>query len=65
AKGKEFRIDRMMVNTKNKEILIIDYKTGAHYEEEQLDKYEEIIEKLAVVKKDKYSVKTKFVEVRI
>jgi hypothetical protein len=63
--GKEFRIDRMMVNTKNKEILIIDYKTGAHYEEEQLDKYKEIIENLAVVKKDKYSVKTKFVEVRI
>ncbi|MCK4655025.1 MAG: UvrD-helicase domain-containing protein [Candidatus Cloacimonetes bacterium] len=65
AKGKEFRIDRLMVNTKNKEILIIDYKTGAHYEEEQLDKYEEIIEKLAVVKKDKYRVKTRFVEVRI
>jgi ATP-dependent exoDNAse (exonuclease V) beta subunit len=36
-KGKEFRIDRMMVNSKNKEILVIDYKTGAHYEEEQLD----------------------------
>jgi ATP-dependent exoDNAse (exonuclease V) beta subunit len=65
AKGKEFRIDRLMVNTKNKEILIIDYKTGAHYEDEQLDKYEEIIEKLAVVKKDKYRVKTRFVEVRI
>ena len=61
--GKEFRIDRMMVDTQNKEILIIDYKTGVHYEEEQLDKYKEIIEKLAVVKKDKYSVKTKFVEV--
>ncbi len=65
AKGREFRIDRMMVNSKNKEILVIDYKTGAHYEEEQLDKYKEIIEKLAVVKKDKYVVKTKFVEVRI
>jgi ATP-dependent exoDNAse (exonuclease V) beta subunit len=63
--GKESRIDRLMVNSKNKEILIIDYKTGAHYEEEQLDKYKEIIEKLAVVKKDKYSVKTKFMKVRI
>ncbi|MCD4795764.1 MAG: UvrD-helicase domain-containing protein, partial [Candidatus Cloacimonetes bacterium] len=41
--GKEFRIDRMMVNTQNKEILIIDYKTGTHYKEEQLDKYKEII----------------------
>ncbi len=65
AKGKEFRIDRMMVNSKNKEILIIDYKTGAHYEEEQLDKYKEIIENLDVVKKENYSVKTKFMEVRI
>jgi ATP-dependent exoDNAse (exonuclease V) beta subunit len=63
--GKEFRIDRMMVNSKSKEILIVDYKTSSHYEKEQLDKYKEIIEKLAVVKKDKYSVKTKFMEVRI
>lgn len=63
--GKEFRIDRMMVNSKNKEILIIDFKTGAHYEEEQLDIYKEILEKLAIVKNDKYSVKTRFVEVEI
>ncbi|MBC8415891.1 MAG: UvrD-helicase domain-containing protein [Candidatus Cloacimonetes bacterium] len=65
AKGKEFRIDRMMVNSRKKEILIIDYKTGAHYEEEQLDKYKEIIEKLPIVINKNYSVKTKFVEVRI
>lgn len=62
-RGKEFRIDRMMVNSKNKEILIIDYKTGAHYEDEQLDNYKKIIEKLAVVKKDKYIVNTRFMEV--
>ncbi len=61
--GKEFRIDRMMVNTRKKEILIIDYKTGEQYEKEQLDKYKVIVEELAVVKKDKYSVDVKFVEV--
>jgi ATP-dependent exoDNAse (exonuclease V) beta subunit len=63
--GKESRIDRLMVNSKSKEILIIDYKTGAHYEEEQLDKYKEIIKKLPVVKKANYKMEVKFVEVRI
>ena len=64
-KGKESRIDRLMINTSKKEILIIDYKTGSHYEQEQLDRYKEIIEKLLIVKKENYEVDKKFLEVKV
>ena len=64
-KGKESRIDRLMINTKEKKILILDYKTGRHFKQEQLDKYKEIIEKLPIVKRDNYSVETRFLEVRV
>jgi len=64
-KGKESRIDRLMINTSKKEILIIDYKTGSHYEQEQLDRYKEIIEKMLIVKKENYEVDKKFLEVKV
>ncbi|NQT64821.1 MAG: hypothetical protein HQ554_01435, partial [FCB group bacterium] len=64
-KGKESRIDRLMINTKEKKILLLDYKTGSQFEQEQLDKYKEIVEKLPVVKKDKYRVDVKFMEVDV
>lgn len=34
-----FRIDRLMLNTATKEAVIVDYKTGAISEKEQLDSY--------------------------
>ena len=64
-KGKESRIDRLMINTKENKIMIIDYKTGSHYKQEQLDRYKEIMEKLPIVKKENYIVDTKFLEVRV
>jgi hypothetical protein len=63
--NKESRIDRLMINTKEKKILILDYKTGIHFEQEQLDKYKEIVDKLPLVKKDKYRVDVKFIEVKV
>ncbi len=63
--NKEYRIDRLMIDTHNKEILIVDYKTGYKFDEEQLDRYKAIIEKLPVVVREKYRVETKFVEVRV
>ncbi len=62
--GKESRIDRLMINTKEKKLLIIDYKTGSYFEQEQLDRYKEIIEKLSVVKNENYRVDVKFLEVK-
>jgi len=63
--GKESRIDRLMLNTSEKKILILDYKTGSNYEEEQLDRYKAIIDKFPIVKKDNYSVEVKFIEVKV
>ncbi len=59
--GRESRIDRMMIDIENKLIKIIDYKTGSIHEKEQLDRYREIIEKLSMVKREKYRVDTEYV----
>ena len=40
---KLYRIDRLMIDNKTKEIYIVDYKTGT-YEEEQLKNYKELVE---------------------
>ncbi|MBM4403065.1 MAG: UvrD-helicase domain-containing protein [Candidatus Cloacimonetes bacterium] len=37
--GKEYRIDRLMVNTRDKIVWIVDFKTGRIAEPEQLDLY--------------------------
>jgi len=60
---REFRIDRLMINSSNKRILIVDYKTGSHHEQEQLDRYSQIVEKLPIVKNEDYRVDTKFLEI--
>jgi predicted nuclease of restriction endonuclease-like (RecB) superfamily len=61
--GREFRIDRLMINSTNKRILIVDFKTGSHYQQEQLDRYRQIVEKLPIVKRDDYRVDTEFLEI--
>ncbi len=63
--GKEYRIDRMMINTKRKEVIIIDYKTGGIHDKEQVNKYVEIIQEMPFVKANGYEVKGKFLEVII
>lgn len=56
---KKYRIDRLIIDEKNNEIIIIDYKTGQK-NEEQLENYKKIIE--SQVDK-KYLVKTKFINI--
>ena len=63
--GKEYRIDRMMINTKRKEVMIIDYKTGGIHNKEQVNHYVEIIKKLPFVKDNGYKVSGKFIEVKV
>jgi len=63
--GKEFRIDRLMIDTVTKEILIIDFKTGSNYEQKQLDRYRQIVEKLPIVKREMYQVEVKFLEMKV
>lgn len=60
---KLYRIDRLMIDNKTKEIYIVDYKTGT-YEEEQLKNYKELVEfELSRIKEKNYTVKTKYIEI--
>jgi ATP-dependent exoDNAse (exonuclease V) beta subunit len=54
--SQEYRIDRMMVDSKNKEIMIIDYKTGGIDDKEQVQHYIDIIKDLPFVKENNYHV---------
>ncbi|MBN2412953.1 UvrD-helicase domain-containing protein [candidate division KSB1 bacterium] len=61
--GKELRLDRLMIDQKNREIKIIDYKTGEYYEQQQMNEYIYAVKSLSVVKKGDYKVIGKFVEI--
>ena len=56
----ELRIDRLQINETDKKILIIDYKTGFSHQQQQLDEYTAIIDKLPFVKENLYKVSAKF-----
>jgi hypothetical protein len=63
--GNEYRIDRLLINETAGQIMIIDYKTGLYHDQEQLDRYRQIIEELPVVKENNYTVSTEFIEIFI
>ncbi len=56
------RIDRLLVDKKKKKILILDYKTGDFYKEEQLDRYFEVLK--SKIDED-YDISTKFLSLNI
>lgn len=64
SKGKEQRIDRLMINTKANTYRIIDYKTGDTRTDKQLDDYTQITGKLLP---DTYKQETEpeFIEIKI
>ena len=57
---KKYRIDRLIIDEKNNEIIIIDYKTGQN-NKEQLENYKQIIENQV---DKKYTVKTQFINIK-
>lgn len=63
--GKEYRIDRLLVNNSEKSVLILDFKTGEEYNERQIQIYKEIIQQLRIVQESRYRVSAKFLEVEI
>ncbi len=63
--SQEYRIDRIMVNSNNKKIMIIDYKTGGINDENQVQHYIDIISDLAFVKAEGYEVKGLFLTIPI
>jgi ATP-dependent exoDNAse (exonuclease V) beta subunit len=56
-----YRIDRLMVNTRQKQILIIDYKTGEIEDENQVEYYKTLIKQMAVYKRGGYSISGEYV----
>lgn len=64
-RGKEYRIDRLMIDEIEYRILIIDYKTGFTKDENQLPTYKSLVSNLSYVKKNKYLVETAYVEISI
>jgi ATP-dependent exoDNAse (exonuclease V) beta subunit len=63
--GREMRLDRLMINDSSREILIIDYKTGELYEEEQVAEYIAAIESLPHVRREGFKVSGRFVVVDV
>ncbi|MCK4956677.1 MAG: hypothetical protein KAS49_03510, partial [Candidatus Cloacimonetes bacterium] len=63
-KGNEKRIDRLLVNETTKKILIIDFKTGKNYNQQQIEDYEKLIENFKFVKENNYEVKGSFLEIK-
>jgi len=62
-KKREYRIDRMQIDKENKEILLIDYKTGSIKDSEQLERYRQIVSNIPVVKQNNYRIDIRYVEI--
>ncbi len=61
--GAQLRIDRMMVNHEKKQIMILDYKSGEVWHEEQIEIYQRAVEELPAVKNQGYRIETKYVKI--
>ncbi len=62
---KEYRIDRMMIDFKNKIIEIIDYKTGSIHDDLQVENYIKIVEAIDFVKNDGFKVKGRYCKLEL
>ena len=60
---KQYIIDRLMINTPLKKILILDYKTGEILDQNQVNYYLELIQKLPIFPKEKYEISGEYVRV--
>ena len=58
-----YRIDRLMLNTSTREAWVIDFKTGAIHEQEQVDTYVAALQKLPAF--SGYSFRSSYVKLEI
>ena len=63
--GNELRLDRLMINEREKLIKILDYKTGEEYNEAQINEYAGAVRELSLVKEKGFTIEAKFVEVAL
>ncbi|MDZ4120831.1 MAG: 3'-5' exonuclease, partial [Candidatus Cloacimonadaceae bacterium] len=61
--GKTYRIDRLMLDTKAKKALILDYKTGGIHDPEQLNLYKKLLEKHPAIQAEGYVVHLEYLEI--
>jgi ATP-dependent exoDNAse (exonuclease V) beta subunit len=59
--NKEYRIDKILLNKKEKKALIVDFKTGVTKDKEQLKKYKELV--LTVI--PEYNIETVFANIKL
>lgn len=63
--GREYRIDRLMLDSKAKTAYIADYKTGSTKEQDQLDTYLDALQALPYIRDNGYSIETGFVNLKL
>ncbi len=63
--GKELRIDRLLVDEKERQVVIVDFKTGEQYDEGQMQAYVEAVAALPVVQQGRYTVRGEFIEIKL
>lgn len=61
--GYEHRLDRLLLDTKNKKALILDYKTGKEQDDSQLERYKQALQAQDALKD--YQIDSKFIELKI
>lgn len=59
-RGRELRLDRLSLDTKNKKALILDYKTGLSRQQSQLDLYLQAVQSIKAISSQGYTVSAKF-----
>ena len=65
SEGNQYRIDRLLIDTKQKRALILDYKTGITKEQEQLEHYKNALSNLPAIKDGNFSIDTKFISLSL
>ena len=63
--GNQYRLDRLLLDTKRKRALILDYKTGVTKEQEQLQRYKTALANLPAIKDGNFSIEAKFIPLQL
>ncbi len=61
--GKELRLDRLMIDTKQKEAMIVDYKSGGIFDEEQLERYKQALLQIPAIKDAVAEINIKYLSI--
>ncbi len=59
--GRELRLDRLMLDTRAKTALIVDYKTGGIKDEGQLELYRQALAEQPVIAQNNYRIDTRYI----